>query len=105
MGGRLGPLGPGQTMTLNVTSQPGMPASTIPTAVIVNLTIADATAPTYLTVYPTGAARPLASDINSGVGDVRANLVIVKVGSNGSVDIFNYSGTATVVVDIVGWYQ
>ncbi len=32
------------------------------------------------------------------------NLVVVKLGTGGSIDIFNGYGTTDVVVDVVGWY-
>ena len=32
------------------------------------------------------------------------NLVVVKLGTGGAIDIFNGYGTSDVVVDVVGWY-
>jgi hypothetical protein len=30
--------------------------------------------------------------------------VVVKLGSNGSIDLFNGVGSVNVVIDVVGWY-
>jgi hypothetical protein len=32
------------------------------------------------------------------------NLVVVKLGSNGAVDLYNAFGSVDVVIDVVGWY-
>jgi hypothetical protein len=56
-------------------------------------------------VWPDLTTRPLASDLNFVAGQTIANLVIVKLGSNGKVDIYNAAGNTDVIVDVVGWYQ
>jgi hypothetical protein len=33
------------------------------------------------------------------------NLVIVKLGAGGSVNIYNYSGTTDVIADLAGWFN
>jgi len=82
-----------------------MTATTPPLAVVLNVTVTNATAGSYLTLWPDGAARPLASDLNFVAGQTVPNLVVVKLGANGKVDIFNFAGTTDVVVDVVGWYS
>ena len=81
-----------------------MNATVPPTAVVLNVTVTNPTAPSYLTVWPDGAAQPLASDLNYVAGLTVPNLVVVKLGANGSIDLFNAAGTTDVVVDVVGWY-
>lgn len=97
-----GPVGPGGTMAVQVAEQNGVPASA--TAVVLNVTVTNPTADSYLTVWPAGATQPVASDLNYTAGSTVPNLVIVKVGTNGNVNFFNAAGSADVVVDIVGWY-
>jgi hypothetical protein len=46
----------------------------------------------------------LASDLNYVAGQTVPNLVVVKVGTSGAVDIFNGVGSTDLVVDVVGWY-
>jgi len=74
---------------------------------VLNVTVTNPTAPSYLTLWPTGASRPLASDLNFVGGLTVANLVIVQLGGTGNnkVDIYNAFGSTDVVVDLVGWYN
>jgi hypothetical protein len=100
-------LGPGGMIAVQVAGQKGVPpmmAAISPTAVVLNVTVTNPTSASYLTVWPDGASQPLASDLNFAKGETRANLVVVKVGADGKVDFFNLSGSADVVIDVVGWY-
>lgn len=74
------------------------------TAVVLNITEASATTDSYLTVFPHGESRPNASTINVRPGTVGNNQATVKLGSDGSFSIYNYSGTVNYIVDIVGYY-
>jgi hypothetical protein len=74
-------------------------------AAVLNVTVTNPTAPSYLTVWPDGNSRPLASDLNFVGGLTVANLVIVQLGGGNKVDIYNAYGSVDVVVDLVGWYQ
>ncbi|WP_431679727.1 PKD domain-containing protein [Kitasatospora sp. KL5] len=99
----------GGSITLNVSN--GYPGgdkpvtSGSPEAVVLNVTATNATADTYLTLFPSGQDRPTASNLNVKAGQTVANLVTVPVGSNGMVELFNFSGRTDVVVDFVGYYQ
>jgi hypothetical protein len=96
-------VGSGGTIVLQVSGQGGVPA-TGAVAAVLNVTVTDTTAPSYLTVWPDATSRPLASDINWVAGQTNPNLAIAKLGSNGKVDIYNFSGSTDVVVDVMGWY-
>jgi hypothetical protein len=99
-------LGPDRACSFDVRAAPSpVPASARPTAVVLNLTGVGATASTYLTAYPGGTVPPTASNVNVGVGAVRANLVTVKVGDDGRVVLRNAAGSTHVVVDVAGWYD
>jgi hypothetical protein len=105
--GGVSSLGPGGVLSVQVAGQKGVPAMSAaiaPTAVVLNVTVTNPTSDGYLTVWPDGALRPLASDLNFGKGQTRANLVVVKVGADGKVDLFNLAGSTDVVIDLVGWY-
>jgi hypothetical protein len=69
-----------------------------------NVTVAQPTAPGYVTVYPTGQPTPLASNLNFVAGQAIANLVTAKIGDGGSVNIFNFAGQTQVIFDVVGWF-
>jgi hypothetical protein len=94
---------PGQSIDVAVAGQGGSPASGVQAAVL-NVTATDTTAVSFLTVYPTGEARPLASNLNWAPGDTVANRVMTKLGTGGKVTVYNGSGTADLIVDLGGTY-
>jgi hypothetical protein len=82
------------------------PAAGVPTgatAVVAEVTTVGAAAGGFLTVYPCGAARPTASNVNYTAGEARPNLVAVKVGAADQVCIVS-SRTTDVIVDLAGWF-
>ena len=95
-------LGPASTLTVGVTGG-AVPSSA--SAVILNVTATNTTAASYLSAYPTGATRPIVSDLNWIAGDTVPNLVVVKTGTSGDVNFYNNSGSVDIVVDEVGYYQ
>jgi len=107
-GGFHAPLGAGQSLALQVAGFGGVPTMTdqiAPTAAVVNVTVTDTTSQSYLTVYPSGSALPLASDLNWPAGATVPNLALVKLGADGKIVIYNGYGTVDVIVDVVGWYN
>ncbi len=58
----------------------------------------------FLTVFPTGFAQPLSSDLNFLGGEVIANALIVPAGSGGSISVFA-NVTTHLIIDINGYYQ
>jgi hypothetical protein len=100
-------VGPGTTHVLAVAGSGGVPAmgaAVPPAAVVLNITVTDTTAPSYLTLWPDGTTQPLASDINWVPGETLPNLIVVKLGADGSIDFYNGFGMTDVIVDVVGWY-
>jgi hypothetical protein len=91
------------TRDLKVTSVGGVPATGVG-AVAVNVTATGPTTEGYLTVYPKGVTRPTASNLNFVFGQTVPNLVLSKVGPDGSITIFNYGGCVHVLVDVVGYF-
>jgi hypothetical protein len=100
LGGKLGPSG---TLGLQVTGRGGVPASGV-SAVVLNVTVTEPTAGSYLTAWPAGQGRPLASNLNYGAGQTVPNLVVVKVGAGGVVNLFNHVGATHVIADVAGWF-
>jgi hypothetical protein len=96
-------LSAGGTLNVQVTGYANVPTGA--KAVVLNLTSANPSAGTFLTVYPTGATMPTTSDLDPGKGDTEANLVIADLSSTGSITIYNQSGSIDVIVDILGWYS
>ena len=104
-GAPAGKVGAQSNITVDVTGMAGsgVPASGV-SAVVVNATVTEPTEASYLTVYPSDAQRPLASNLNFAVGQTVPNLVTVKVGADGNVKVFNAAGQTHVIFDVVGWY-
>jgi uncharacterized protein (DUF1501 family) len=98
-GGRLGAVAGGSTIDVKVTDRAGVPAGA--TAVALNVTVTEPTAGSFLTVYPTGQTRPLASSVNMVPGQTVPNMVLATVGADGKVSIYNNSGSTHVVADVV----
>ncbi|HVE63346.1 MAG TPA: hypothetical protein VNB94_06050, partial [Mycobacteriales bacterium] len=98
-----GPIGPDGTVDVTFAGRGGVPASGVD-AVLVNVTAIDPTASGFLTVYPTGAARPTASSVNFVASQIVPNLVLVKLGTNGQAGIYNRSGATHVAADVVGYF-
>ncbi len=99
-----GPIGPNAVRTLTVTGRGDSVPATGIGAVALNVTAIGPTAASYLTVWPTGAERPNASNLNFVADQTIPNMVIVPVGANGQIDIYNESGTVNVAVDILGFF-
>jgi hypothetical protein len=74
------------------------------TAVVANVTAVDATQPMFFTVYPGSTARPTTSNINGGPGRPVPNLVVMGVGDDGCIDVFNSHGETHCVVDVFGYF-
>lgn len=90
---------------VKVTGISSIPASGVG-AVVVNLTIDSPTASGYVTAYPTGSTLPEASSINFvAKSSAIANQITVKVGSGGSIDLYNRYGETRTIIDIIGYYS
>jgi hypothetical protein len=93
----------GGAIDLQVTGRGGVPATGV-SAVVLNVTVTEPDVAGYLTAWPAGEARPLASNLNFVPGQTVPNLVVVKVGASGKVSLFNSAGATHVVADVGGWY-
>jgi hypothetical protein len=102
------PLGPSATVVLPLTTvapnRSGIPVPSGATSVLLNVTVdADATASSFITVWPTGKPRPTTSVIDPKPGTVTSGSILVPLGTGGDVSIFNYAGLANVIVDLDGY--
>lgn len=98
-------LGPGQVLDLRVAGTASVPATA--TAVVLNVTAVGATRSTDVRVYPTrrgDPSVPVVSALNTGPGGPVPNLVVARVGDDGSVRLRNASGSVALVADLFGWY-
>jgi len=103
-GGITGPVGGGASIPVQVTGRGGVPGSGVQ-AVVLNATVTNPSASSYLTIWPAGAGRPSISNLNTVSGQTVANLVTVQVdAATGQVTVFNNQGTVDVIFDVVGFY-
>ncbi|GAA5190004.1 hypothetical protein GCM10023322_44110 [Rugosimonospora acidiphila] len=96
-------VGPNGVLHLQVTGRGGVPAHGA-ASVVLNVTVVSPTGSSYLTVWPTGAARPTVSNIDFPAGWTGANSTTVSLGSGGKVDIYNLTGNVQILADVVGFY-
>ena len=100
------PIRNAETRAIQITGRGNVPASDV-SAVVMNVTVTGPTAAGYLTVYPMGVTRPVASNLNFVAGQTVPNLVEVAVGDGGTVDLFaefaGGAGRADVIFDVAGW--
>jgi hypothetical protein len=99
----VGKLAAGAQVDVPIVGQVGIPATGV-TAVVLNVTATEASRPGFVTVWPTGAARPSTSNINLlTAGQTAPNLVTVPVGAGGAVSVFA-SGGVHVLADVAGYF-
>jgi hypothetical protein len=106
VGPRATPIGAAGVHTVQITGTNGN--CTIPsdaTAVTMNVTIVDPTAPSYLTIWPSTSPRPLAASLNWVAGQAPTpNAVTSGLGTTGAISLYNHVGTVNVIIDIAGYH-
>jgi hypothetical protein len=104
-GAAKGAVAPSGTVALTVAGAGSVPATGV-TAVALNITAADESAGGFVTAYPDGKPRPTASSLNAVRNTPVATMVIVPVGADGKVDLFNGSpGTTDLIADVAGYFS
>ena len=103
-GGTTGPIAAHGTVKLQITGVQGVPTTDV-TAVVLNVTAVSPSVNGVATVYPDGGILPIASNLNWRGGETEPNLVVVPVGSDGKVDLWNgSSGTVQFLADEAGYF-
>ena len=86
-----------------VAGRGGVPAGAKTVSLTVTAIGPGSDAPGYVTAYAGGTPLPATSTVNhTGSFDTRANLALVPLGADGTVELFLYQ-VANVVVDVGGW--
>ncbi len=104
LGGRLGPVGPGETMAVQIAGVGGVPSTGV-TAVAINVTSVNATEPGFFSVFPSNVAATDTSSLNLVPGRAVPNMAIVGVGPDGRIGVFNAVGRADCIVDVMGYVR
>jgi hypothetical protein len=94
-------VGAGETVAVQPLAGSAVPTSGV-SALVVNLTSDDASAPGFLRLIPTGTGGLDNSTVNYLPGTPSANTSIVQLGAGGTVSVFSYASTH-VIVDVVGY--
>lgn len=97
-------VGNDQLVRVKIAGNGGIPAGV--TAVALNVTVTEPGGAGHIIAYPDGATRPTTSNVNYTEGQTVPNLVIVPVGADGYVDLYN-RGAAPVhlIADVAGYFS
>lgn len=98
----ISPVGPASTLDVTMAGVNGVPANA--TAVVLNVTVVDGTAPSFLSVWPTGDPLPLISNLNWTGPEATPNAVTAPIGTGGQVSFYNLAGTVNVIADVSGYF-
>lgn len=106
IGPRSTPIGPDETHVQKVTGTNGnctVPAGA--TGVSLNVTAVSPTAPSFMTIFPSNATRPLVSNLNFLPGSPPTpNKVDVALSPSGRASFYNLAGDVHTIADISGYY-
>ena len=88
---------------IQVSGQAGIPSDA--TAVILNVTAANAHGYGFLSIWPAGGAEPNSSNVNFDAGQSVPNMVMVKLGPNGQITVKDSVNRADLLIDVFGYVR
>ena len=94
-----GPLGAGQVASWDLRAVDDATPANI-SGIVANATATQATAPTFLTLYPSGTSTPNASNLNVVPGADVPNSVVVGLSASDALSVFNAAGSVQYIVDV-----
>lgn len=97
------PLGNGEDRVVMLRGIAGIPANA--KGVVINVTTVSPQNSGFLTVYPDGSARPVASNANFIPGLNVANMVTVGLGSSGAIRVYGFGSETDFIIDVSGWFD
>ncbi|MFT3855378.1 MAG: hypothetical protein QM733_21995 [Ilumatobacteraceae bacterium] len=97
----IGRLAAGSTTTVPIGGRAGIPDDA--DAAEGNVTVTDAGGPGFVTLFPCGQPRPMASNLNYVTGDTAANSGVVALGTGGTLCVFTSAAT-DLVIDVSGYF-
>jgi len=106
------PVGSTEQLTLPIRGANGLvPNSSNVTGVMVNITAVNDAAgstATFISATPEptpSGVEPATSVTNVNAGQIKANMAIVPVGSDGSIRLYNSRGATHLIVDVLGYLE
>ena len=91
----------GSVVELQVAGRVGVPDDA--ESVALNVTADAALEGGFVTVFACGSAVPNASNLNYAVGQTIANAVITRIGTDGTVCLYNF-GATNLIADVTGYF-
>ncbi|MEM9516464.1 MAG: hypothetical protein AAGA42_16565, partial [Actinomycetota bacterium] len=91
----IGRLAAGETIAIDVAGRGGVDPDAV--AAFLNVTAVNPDARGFLTVFPCGSPRPLASNVNYQPGQATPNAVLAKIGDDGQVCVYTHAATDLVI--------
>lgn len=101
-GGTMPRVGGWSTTRLKIAGNGAIPAAV--SAAVLNVTVTNPRSAGHVTVYGDGDPRPGTSNLNYAPGQTVPNMVVVPVGADGYVDLYNAGEPLDLVVDITGYF-
>ena len=95
-------LGPQSRMDVVVAGVKGVPSTA--KAVSVTVTAVNASSVTYVTGWPAGKARPNSSILNADPSRTVPAGVVLGVGGEGKISLYNNAGWTDLLVDVTGYW-
>lgn len=103
LGAPTGAVAQAGSIDLQVAGQGGVDADA--DAAVLNVTVTEPTGEGYVTVWPTGAPMPTASNLNFVPHQTVPNLVVAKLGDGGRVSLYNSAGSTHLIADVLGCFR
>ena len=104
VGAGSGTVSDGGVVDLPIAGRGGVPQTGV-TAVVLNVTAAGVSGPdTFVTVYPSGTRRSLASNLEVVQGQAVPNAVVAAV-NNGNVSLYTNRGEVPLIAAVQGWFS
>ncbi len=95
------PVAEAQTMTIPAAGRGGVPAGA--TAMLATVTVLDASASGFVTLWDGILPRPGASTANPTPGTVATTMAVIGLNPSGNFAVYNGLGTVDVIVDVFGY--
>lgn len=106
---RRAPIGPQEAVQVTMRGRGGVPDSSTVSAVLVNITGVNdlpGSTTTFVSALPARPGGvPSTSTLNLVRNQVKANLSLVPLGADGTIHLYNQSGSAHLIVDVVAYLQ
>ncbi|WP_374774128.1 PKD domain-containing protein [Streptomyces sp. NBC_01310] len=104
VGAKQGKVGAYTPVRLKIAGNANVPATAA--AVVLNVTATNTTAGGHVSVHPSGRTRPESSNLNYTAGQTVPNQVIVPIGKDGYIELYNGGwNSVDLIADVTGYFD